>query len=382
MAAVSLSHTSLYVVALSDAVGPRDTRTRQSRKAIASVSCETFGRKSTSFVGPGVSFSDNSHVDFYASVRCGKKEKLKQREGRQQMLERCEALATQMTAIAEPVPEDGVDSAEVGDSNLEMMNMLRQTLKCMEEMKAEMKAMRKKVKGMDSSSSSSSSSSSESSSSDSEVEMLTFQRASRRMQMKKKSHGQRKDEVSNIEGCVQSATLVADPTVEILEKSFQAPPATPTTADLPPSNPPAPTDINPSAQATNPTEAATASVEVCSGGKCKRNGAQEILDALQQRLPASSGVTVSFAKCMGKCRSAANVRVRREDTNPTIAGFLTPEDVPALLQNMLSIGVPAHGPSGAVAFPLPAFVTSQETACSTPRAMNTVAAVATGEIFC
>ncbi|KAI5078121.1 hypothetical protein GOP47_0007945 [Adiantum capillus-veneris] len=56
------------------------------------------------------------------------------------------------------------------------------------------------------------------------------------------------------------------------------------------------------------------SIEVCVGGKCKRAGSEELLLSLKTHLDGQRQVDVACCKCMGRCDSAINVKVMREDT--------------------------------------------------------------------
>ncbi|CAH9094396.1 unnamed protein product [Cuscuta epithymum] len=49
--------------------------------------------------------------------------------------------------------------------------------------------------------------------------------------------------------------------------------------------------------------------EVCMGGKCKKSGAQAILEELQNAVVGVPDVSVCGCKCMGKCKVGPNVRL-------------------------------------------------------------------------
>ncbi|CAH9085307.1 unnamed protein product [Cuscuta europaea] len=49
--------------------------------------------------------------------------------------------------------------------------------------------------------------------------------------------------------------------------------------------------------------------EVCMGGKCKKSGAQAILEELQDAVVGVPDVAVCGCKCMGKCKVGPNVRL-------------------------------------------------------------------------
>lgn len=55
-----------------------------------------------------------------------------------------------------------------------------------------------------------------------------------------------------------------------------------------------------------------ARVEVCMGGKCKKLGAQNVLDAFRDSLPATAVESVG-CKCLKVCGRAVNVRLSQDD---------------------------------------------------------------------
>lgn len=71
-------------------------------------------------------------------------------------------------------------------------------------------------------------------------------------------------------------------------------------------------------------------IEVCMGGKCKKSGATAILEEFQRVLGMEG--SVSGCKCMGKCRTAPNVKV---STNEATAE----DDSVRVPSNSLCIGV-------------------------------------------
>lgn len=89
-----------------------------------------------------------------------------------------------------------------------------------------------------------------------------------------------------------------------------------------------------------------ARVEVCVGGKCKREGALQVLAALQDRLPRGSvAEAVPCSKCMGKCKSAPNVKVRSEGGGSVLEPRMSASDVDRLLRTHFgSTVVRADGP--------------------------------------
>lgn len=60
-------------------------------------------------------------------------------------------------------------------------------------------------------------------------------------------------------------------------------------------------------------------IEVCMGGKCKKSGAALLIEEFNKVLGSSSSSVAAAVgcKCMGKCRSAPNVRVLNEEAQNT-----------------------------------------------------------------
>ncbi|XVE77400.1 hypothetical protein DITRI_Ditri13aG0059500 [Diplodiscus trichospermus] len=93
--------------------------------------------------------------------------------------------------------------------------------------------------------------------------------------------------------------------------------------------------------------ASTKKIEICMGGKCKRMGAAALLEEFERKVGAEG--TVVACKCMGKCKTAPNVRVLNsasgtearvnEDSvrlgiNPTCTGVGV-QDVDIIVANLL-----------------------------------------------
>jgi hypothetical protein len=102
----------------------------------------------------------------------------------------------------------------------------------------------------------------------------------------------------------------------------QVMPDTPTTPPAWPSLPPA---------ETRQVEM-TGNIEVCMGKKCKRGGAQQLLESFQENIPEASNISVTSCKCMGKCKTAANIRVRKDEAEPQLHSHVLQEDVGTLLE--------------------------------------------------
>ncbi|KAG0504353.1 hypothetical protein KC19_6G026800 [Ceratodon purpureus] len=73
-------------------------------------------------------------------------------------------------------------------------------------------------------------------------------------------------------------------------------------------------------------------IEVCTVGKCKRGGSHEILASLQEYIPESSDIQVTSCKCMGKCKSAPNVRVKTSEGQTRVHSHVSVDDVETLLE--------------------------------------------------
>ncbi|XP_024525163.1 diacylglycerol O-acyltransferase 3, cytosolic [Selaginella moellendorffii] len=79
-----------------------------------------------------------------------------------------------------------------------------------------------------------------------------------------------------------------------------------------------------------------ARVEVCTGGKCRKAGSQQVLAAFQAKISSSSSPSLSSAtscKCMGMCGQGPNVRIQGAgDGAPLAFNHVGVEDVDPLLQ--------------------------------------------------
>lgn len=78
-------------------------------------------------------------------------------------------------------------------------------------------------------------------------------------------------------------------------------------------------------------------IEVCMGNKCKRSGSAALLQEFERVVGVEGGAVVG-CKCMGKCKSAPNVRIQNSsvDHNSLAEGLNDSVKVPA---NPLCIGV-------------------------------------------
>nr|KYP57756.1 hypothetical protein KK1_004033 [Cajanus cajan] len=76
-------------------------------------------------------------------------------------------------------------------------------------------------------------------------------------------------------------------------------------------------------------------IEVCMGGKCKRSGAAALLQEFERVVGVEGGAVVA-CKCMGKCKTAPNVRVQSSVDHRLAQGLDDSVKIPA---NPLCIGV-------------------------------------------
>ncbi|GAB2217883.1 hypothetical protein Droror1_Dr00001097 [Drosera rotundifolia] len=92
-------------------------------------------------------------------------------------------------------------------------------------------------------------------------------------------------------------------------------------------------------------------IEVCMGGKCKKSGAPALMEEFQRVLGGEAAVV--GCKCLGKCKSAPNVRVLRSsgemdesEGNPLCIG-VSLEDVGVIVANYLGAEVKDYGVAAA-----------------------------------
>ncbi|KAK7243363.1 hypothetical protein RIF29_38156 [Crotalaria pallida] len=76
-------------------------------------------------------------------------------------------------------------------------------------------------------------------------------------------------------------------------------------------------------------------IEVCMGNKCKKSGASALLQQFENVVGAEGGAVVG-CKCMGKCKTAPNVRVQNAVDDSQAKGINDSVQIPA---NPLCIGV-------------------------------------------
>ncbi|XP_073043358.1 diacylglycerol O-acyltransferase 3-like [Primulina eburnea] len=93
------------------------------------------------------------------------------------------------------------------------------------------------------------------------------------------------------------------------------------------------TSLGNSLKATLETECSS-KLEVCMGGKCKKSGAEAVLDEFKKVVGIEGAV--SGCKCMGKCKDGPNVRVQSGEVgnNPLFIGVGL-DDVDMIVSNLL-----------------------------------------------
>ncbi|KAK1279660.1 hypothetical protein QJS04_geneDACA004689 [Acorus gramineus] len=232
----------------------------------------------------GFGFSDEGHVSYYASPRCGKsaaamaspKKKGKLIKGLSKELKQLRG----MDGLRVEGP-DGKNLLEAAEALLLQLEKLREEEKEMKKKKKEEKSAMKAAQNSDCAKDASSSSSSSESSSDSECEKV-------------------------IDMSCQRSTATATAT------------ATETSMEV--------TECN-----AGSVGALKEKIEVCMGGKCKKSGAGELMEEFRRRVGDEDAVV--GCKCMGKCREGPNVRVRDESAVKPLCVGVGLDDVGAILEN-------------------------------------------------
>lgn len=72
-------------------------------------------------------------------------------------------------------------------------------------------------------------------------------------------------------------------------------------------------------------------IEVCTGGKCRKGGSQQILASLQESIPGSSNISVTSSKCLKNCKAAPNLRVTNCEGKTQLHSHVSMEDIGTLL---------------------------------------------------
>ncbi|PNX78570.1 soluble diacylglycerol acyltransferase [Trifolium pratense] len=82
--------------------------------------------------------------------------------------------------------------------------------------------------------------------------------------------------------------------------------------------------------------AAQKRIEVCMGNKCKKSGAAALLEEFEKVVGVEGAGSVVGCKCMGKCKSAPNVRIQNSVDHSMVQGL---DDSVKIPSNPLCIGV-------------------------------------------
>ncbi|KAK1295141.1 hypothetical protein QJS10_CPA16g01769 [Acorus calamus] len=228
----------------------------------------------------GFGFSDDGHVSYYASPRCGKsaaamaspKKKGKLIKGLSKELKQLRG----MDGLCVEGP-DGKNLLEAAEALLLQLEKLREEEKEMKKKKKkEEKSAMKAAQKSDCAKDASSSSSSSESSSDSECEKVIDMNRLR-------------------------STTTIETSIEVTECN------------------------------AGTVGALKEKIEVCMGGKCKKSGAEKLMEEFRRRVGDDAAVV--GCKCMGKCREGPNVRVRDESAAKPLCVGVGLDDVSAILEN-------------------------------------------------
>ncbi|KAK0580427.1 hypothetical protein LWI29_001912 [Acer saccharum] len=246
-------------------------------------------------------FSDSGHQQYYVSSRSGTKKKEKERsseiksvKNKLKLIERLSSDLSSFSLVAND-KETGnnlmdeskiLDAVELLQAQLQQLRTEQKDLKKkMEEEKALIKQSKCK------SDSSSSSSSSESSDSESR-EVIDMSRL-------RSNNG----EAQKVLQVPPLASLVPqDKTEEVVPNQVLS------------LQNPGESCCGSSNGCSNSINDATSSkrIEICMGGKCKKSGAEALLEEFQSKVGAEGAVL--GCKCMGKCKTAPNLRVEVQAT--------------------------------------------------------------------
>ncbi|KAF3775263.1 hypothetical protein EJ110_NYTH50874 [Nymphaea thermarum] len=274
-------------------------------------------------------FSDDGHLRYYArkgpfaraektaeceSERKKEKKKNRDKEGKRRM-KLVRGLADNLRAFAAMDFTIGNGEDLAGDVRTKTMAEAAQALltqlealtaeeiEMMRKQKAERVVPRKAHAKMenedgraDEEESSSSSSCSSESSSDSECGEVVIMKdlrvaAAQQHRTELREELQQRQPLLQVVGCQTAAPM--DPQIHLLESSIMQVEAC--------------IDAAPAITAAPEQAAEKTKIEVCMGGKCKKSGAQQLVEAFERVLGA--GGAVSVCKCLGKCRDGPNVRV-------------------------------------------------------------------------
>ncbi|CAN1236380.1 Diacylglycerol O-acyltransferase 3 [Linum grandiflorum] len=251
-------------------------------------------------------FADSQHTQYYVSPRAGcgeEKEKKKARkEKNKKKLKLLKRLSTDLQMFVSGREEEDGGGMILSVSIFYSEEAQKLLLAELEKLRSEEMEEKKKKKKMEEialmqSSESSSSSSSESSDSDCGSNVMVM-----------KSQRKRSNYVSIPQESSSVATL---PAIEVQAEEVR--------------------DSAVSLVGSAP-ELSKRKIEVCMGGKCKKAGAMAVMEDFERKVGEEAMVVT--CKCMGKCKTAPNVKVSSEDDGLLCIGVGL-EDVDAIVAEMM-----------------------------------------------
>ncbi|CAN0824480.1 Diacylglycerol O-acyltransferase 3 [Linum grandiflorum] len=252
-------------------------------------------------------FADSQHTQYYVSPRAGcgeEKEKKKARkEKNKKKLKLLKRLSTDLQMFVSGREEEdggGMILSEAQKLLLAELEKLRS-----EEMEEKKKKKKMEEIALMQSSESSSSSSSESSDSDCGSNVMVMK--SQRKRSNYVSIPQESSSVATLPAIEVQAEEVRDSAVSLV-------------------------GCGSNSLTTAAPELSKRKIEVCMGGKCKKAGAMAVMEDFERKVGEEAMVVT--CKCMGKCKTAPNVKVSSEDDGLLCIGVGL-EDVDAIVAEMM-----------------------------------------------
>ncbi|XP_065859882.1 diacylglycerol O-acyltransferase 3 [Euphorbia lathyris] len=277
-------------------------------------------------------FSDSGHMQYYQPpiTRSEKKqkEKVKVMETEKKKMKLIKRLRKDLNFFSQTVESQGLGSQLMGEVKGKMMSEATEILLAeLESMRTEQKEQKRKrkeekakaklmkSKAMVSESSSSSSSSSESSDCDGDKKAIDMR------SLRENAQQQQLTENEAEQGRLGETSAEAQKIVSTTTSSFNLP----------------------EFSSINSESVSNTKIEICMGGKCKKLGAPMLMEEFERKIGTEGSVV--GCKCMGKCKSAPNVRVSeiqeesvkcslQTPTNPLYIGVGL-EDVGVIVANLL-----------------------------------------------
>ncbi|KAK3194409.1 hypothetical protein Dsin_025719 [Dipteronia sinensis] len=276
-------------------------------------------------------FSDSGHQQYYVLSRSVTKKKEKEKsseiksvKSKLKLIERLSSDLSSFSLVAngKETGNNSIDESKISDAVELLQAQLQQLRTEQKDLKKKMKEEKARIKQSKCKSDSSSSSSSESS--DSECgEVIDMSRL-----RSNNGEAQKVLQVPPLASLVQQ-----DKTEEVVPKEvlcLQNPGESCCGSSKGCSN-----------DQSNSINDATSSkrIEICMGGKCKKSGAEALLEEFQSKVGAEGAVL--GCKCMGKCKTAPNLRVEVQATTmPSIDSSICIgvglRDVDAILANFFA----------------------------------------------